>query len=349
MDQSVPETFGRRSFIAVATSVALGGCAGETETTPESGSTGESTPTATGAGTQTDTETSSTETSTAAQSASVAIGEVVEDDSLAMVVRGVEKAASLGEFQEAESGNTYVVVEMAVKNKSSSEFVDFSSFWQTRLKDGSNHVYDQTVAVTENPMRSGQLAPGEVSRGDVVYEVPEDASDLSMQFDFSSFDLFSFSRVTVDLSSTASEVADLSQDLAVDVRSPGESVSKQDLTVTLHGSRTATELGSFASADEGTQYVIPDVSVTNNTGEPLSVSIVLQMVVKDGTGQAYTADIGGLSALDKAFAQGSEIAPGETRRGEIAYQVPEDAAELFFAFEFSLLADGDKTFWSLSG
>lgn len=357
MDETDSRRFGRRAFVAAAASVAVAGCSSEGGTTAEVDSSEGSTSEADGSPEQAATDTAAatessemetTEPEQGAQSASVAVGEVVEDDSLAMVVRGVEKTTNIGEFQEADSGNTYVVVEMAVKNKSSSEFVDFNSFWQTRLKDDANHVYDQTIAVTDSSMQSGQLAPGEVSRGDVVYEIPKDASGLSMQFDFSSFDLFSFNRVTVDLASTASNVADLSQNLAVDVHSEGDTVSKEDLQVTFHGSRTETELGSFTQAEDGNRYVIPDISVKNDTGEPLSVSIALQMLVKDGTGRAYTADIGGLSALDQAFAQGSEIATGETRRGKIAYQVPEDAGELFFAFEFSLLADGDKTFWSIS-
>lgn len=352
MEKSNSSRFGRRTFVAAA-AVALAGCSGEGETgteTDSSGGSGSGDPneqtTAETTAEQTETEETTPEQET--QNASVAVGEVVEDDSLAMVVRSVEKTSEIGEFQEAESGNTYVVVGMAVKNKSASEFADFSSFWQTRLKDEANHVYDQTVAVTDNPMQSGQLAPGEVARGEVAYEVPEDASGLSMQFDFGSFDLFSFSRVTVDLGSTASEVADLSQEIAVDVHSAGDTVSKQDLQVTLHGFRTETALDSYTEADDGNRYAIPDVSVKNDTGEPLSVSIALQMLVKDGTGRAYTVDAGGLSSLDQAFAQGSEVAAGETRRGEIAYQVPEDADELFFAFEFGLLADGDKTFWALS-
>lgn len=355
MERSNSSQFGRRTFVAAAASVALAGCSGEGETGTETDSSGGSTSESDDANEQTtaqktaeQTETEGTPSEQETQNASVAVGEVVEDDSLAMVVRGVQKTTEISEFQEAESGNTYVVVEMAVKNKSSSEFADFSSFWQTRLKDDANHVYDQTVAVTDNPMQSGQLAPGEVARGEVAYEVPEEASGLSMQFDFGSFDLFSFSRVTVDLGSTASEVADLSQEIAVDVHSAGDTVSKQDLQVTLHGFRTETALDSYTEADDGNRYAIPDVSVKNDTGEPLSVSIALQMLVKDGTGRAYTVDISGLSALDQAFAQGSELAAGETRRGEIAYQVPEDAGELFFAFEFGLLADGDKTFWALS-
>lgn len=297
----------------------------------------------------TDTSTESTSEKTTAQaegSTSVRVGEIVDGENLSMVVRERTTTESLGEYTNAEAGNEFVVVRMAVKN-TSSQYVEFSSFWQSRVKDPENHVYEPSVSTTDHPIQSGVLAPGEVARGDVVFEVPTDAGDLTMQFDFSSFDLFEFDRVTVDLAATAESIADLSQSLAVDVHSSGETASYQDISVTLHGVRREQSLGMFAQTEEGTEYIIPDFEITNNTGEPLTVSTLLQMRVKDHTGLSYSSDVGATSALDTAYSEGSDIASGQSRRGELAYQVPVDTPCLYWVFNFYTLMEPQKAFWSL--
>ncbi len=276
----------------------------------------------------------------------VPVGKVVKDDSLAMVVREVTKKKQLSEFDKAKSGNTYVVVRMAAKN-TSGEYIDFNSFLQAKIKDGSNHVYDSSFSATDHPIQSGVLAPGEVARGDVVFEVPKSASGLSLQFDFSTFDLFDFKRVTISLDKKADSIADLKQSLDLNVHSTDKKVSHGDVSVVVHGVRTASELGQFASADDGHEYVIPDIEVTNNKDKPLTVSTLLQMRVKTGTGLAYTADLSGSSSLDQAYNEGSNIAAGESRRGELAYQVKTDAKPLYWVFDFIDFDEEFKAFWKL--
>ena len=352
------DSVGRRQFLAATSGTSLlflAGCSSEDSsngstadgdgggsTSPGSG-TADATPDSTAttdAGDEQSTETQSN------QSTSATLGEVIDGGEMSMVARSVSTTKNLGEFQEADSGNQFVVVRLAVKNTSSA-FVDFSSFWQTQLKDGQNHVYDASFGVTSHPFDSGTLAPGEVSRGDVVYEVPTDAGDLTMQFDLSSFDLFSYNRVTIGLASEASSPGDLSQDLGVEVKHPGDSASRDDVSVVVHGVRTETSLGDYTEAQEGMEYVIPDIEITNETDEPLTVSTMLQMRVKTGTGLSYSTDLMGSSSLDKAYSESSDVQQGASRRGELAFQVEQDAKPLYFVFDFLDLADSFKAFWSL--
>ncbi|WP_135305981.1 DUF4352 domain-containing protein [Haloarcula amylovorans] len=342
---SSEKQFSRRRFVALGTLAALAGCSGEDDTSTPSGdgdANASNTPTSSG-GDATD---SATEAETGSQSAAVKLGEVVEGGNISMVALETSTATKLGEFQEAGSGNEFVIIRLAVKNTSDS-FIDFSSFWQTRLKDSQNHVYDATFGATAHPFDGGSLAPGEVSRGDVVYEVPKNAENLKMQFDFTAFDLFDFERVVINLGQTAGSVTDLSQDLGVDVLSPGDSASKNDVKATVHSVRTESQLGEFSQPDEGNEYVIPDIEITNNTDEALTVSTLLQMRVKTGTGLSYTADIMGSSSLDRGYKEGSDIAPGESRRGELAFQVEKGAKPLYFIFDFLDFADSYKAFWKL--
>lgn len=334
----------RRKFIAAGSIFFLAGCTSSAEADSSGSPKGEDSTTSADA---TESPSNALINSSQKQSASVVVGELVDGDSISMVARSVKKTTKLGEFQEADSGSTFLVVRFVVKN-TSNDFIDFNSFWQTRVKDSENYVYNSSFGSTDHRFDSGYLAPGEVSRGDIVYEIPEDAKGLVLQFDFSAFDFFKFDRVTIDLENEANSAADLTQSLGVDVNTPGKQVSHDEIGVTIHAVRKETELGSFTEADEGHEYVIPDIEITNNTDEPLNVSTLLQMRVKTDTGLSYTADIGGTSSLSKRYSQGSEIAPGESRRGELAYQVPTDARSLYFVFDWYDLADGGhKAFWGL--
>ena len=296
--------------------------------------------------TSTEVEETTTETEQA-QSANAQVGEIVEGDNLSMVIKSVEKTTEIGEFQEAGGGNTFVVAELAVKNTTSQDYLNFSGFLQTQLKDSQDYTYEQTVAVTGNTFQGGQLAPGEVSNGDIVYEVPEDASGLTLQFDFQAFSFSEFDRVTIDLSSEASSIGSLSQNLQVDVHNLGESISYENVTVSANSIEFAESLGDFAEAEDGMEYAIIDITTENGTQEELSISMLLQMKMKDGQGNSYGINITALSSLDRPYNESQPIAPGESRRGQVAYEVPQDASQLYWTFEFTLWVEGDKTFWQV--
>lgn len=337
--------------LAAVTTIGLAGCSSDSEeagskpTTdePSSGDDGsgpEETATPTAEETEEQTEAGPTE-------AVIAIGDVVEGTDLSMVVRNVRKMAELGQFQQADSGNTFVVVNLAVKNTTDEKFLNFSGFLQTRLKDDEDYTYQQTIATTGQTLDGGQLAPGEVGRGDIVFEVPEEAGGLTLQFDFQAISFFEFDRVTVDLSKTADTIGNLTQNLKVDIHSVGDTVEYGDVSVTVNDVSVADQLGSFATPEEGNEYVVVDITTENNTGEPQHISTLLQMLIKDGTGRSYQEDLTATSQLDRAYEEGSPVADGEARRGKLAYQIEKGLGPLYWVFEFTLWTEGDKTFWKL--
>jgi hypothetical protein len=59
---------------------------------------------------------------------------------------------------------------------------------------------------------------------------------------------------------------------------------------------------------------------------------MLQMTVKDWTGQGYGVDFGATSASDGTSPDG-ELAPGEKVRGQVGFQVPVGASGLVFVFD----------------
>ncbi len=266
---------------------------------------------------------------------------------MSLVVESFERGVSLGEFTEPDSGNEFVEVQMALKN-TSSEYTEVSNLLQTRLRDDEDYQYDQTFGMGETPaLDGGQFAPGEVGRGAVPFEIPTDASGLELVFDFDVSLFGGIDRATIDLETEADQVHQLEQTLQVEVYSPGDTVEYGDVQTAVNEFRTESSLGEFAQPDEGNEFVVVDISITNNTGEEQRFSTILQMMVKDGDGYTYQEDLTATSQLDRGFDEGTPLSDGETRRGELAYEVQTGRSPLYWAFEFSVFASGNKTFWQL--
>lgn len=291
-------------------------------------------------------ETSGDESSTGGDSGGRVVGDRIEGDKMHLVVEEFERGVTLGEFAEAEPGNEFASTTVALKNVSE-EFVGVSNLLQTRIRDGEGYSYDQTFFGGSQPtFNDGQFAPGEVERGAINFEIPEDADGLELVWDFDTGLFGGLDRARVDLE-TSAEVHELEQSLQVDVHDVGTAVEYEGVEVAVNDVQTEGSLGTFAEPDGGNEYVIADISVENQTGEEQQVSTILQMLVKDGEGWSYQEDLTATTALDRAFDESSPIADGEMRRGEVAYQVETDLSPLYWVFEFSLWVEGDKTFWQL--
>lgn len=294
-------------------------------------------------------ETGADEQSPATRDISAVVGERISGEQIHLVVEGVERGVNLGEFSEAGSGSEFLVVDLALQNVTD-EFVTVSNLLQMRVRDDENYQYDQTFVggTSTNTFNDGQFAPGEVERGSVIFEIPEDASGLALVFDFDVSIFGDIERATVDLESEADEVAVLEQDLQIDINDVGDAVEHGDVEVAVNEVRKEDSLGEFSDPEEGNEYVVVDIAITNETGEDQQFSTILQMMVKDGKGYSYQEDFSGMSSLNRAFDEATPLVDGETRRGELAYQVPLGRSPLYWVFEFELFVEGDKTFWQLS-
>lgn len=288
-----------------------------------------------------------TETTTGTAETTVEVGERVDDEKVSMVVRDMRRTETLGEFTKTDSGNTFVVIEFAVKNTTEREFLDVDDFVRTGLEYDSGYTRDQSPARTDLTFAGGQLVPGEVVRDTLAYEVPEDATGLALHFNFESVSFLRLDRMTVDLESTARPVADVIQTLRTDLHDLGESVSNGGVTVTVHGVEFTEKIEEFPASSEGHEYVVVDFTAKNGTGRSRLVGITLQLLVKDGRGWLYILGDGPTLALDQSYHQVPKLAAGEKRRGKVAYEVPKRTSPLYWTFGFNLGTEGNKTFWKL--
>ncbi|WP_338729897.1 DUF4352 domain-containing protein [Haladaptatus sp. DJG-WS-42] len=312
--------FTRRRFLSAGAASLLAGCVGGVEQATE----------------QTETATPVT----------VAVGDLVETPSFSFVLRGVTKTTALTDAQRASRGNTYVVLRFAAKNTS-----DEVAHWFPRIEpyiaDGDGNEYYLADTTTTHALpKNHDLLPGEVSRGDVVYEVPEDATNLTYALDFTNRSAVALSTVSIDLESSATPVADLEQTLQT-VHPLGEAVSNNDVRVTVTEVRTTTELGGKLVASEGHEFVLPTLEITNDRTDSIPISSVWNLRLKGATGLVYTVDLWAWESLSEGFDVGS-IDAGATARGELAFQLPTDRDACYFMFDwYNLEADDAKAFWEL--
>lgn len=273
-----------------------------------------------------------------------ALGDVIEDDRIALATYGVERTTDIDEFTSADVGNEFVVVDLAAKNKSNEEFVSFSSLFQVTLRDSESYEYDQSITGSGGALASGELAPGEVTRGTIVFETPMDSSGLSLHVDLSE-SLWRYDGAIIDLESEGTGRT-LTQDLQIETYALGDTVEFRDTRFTPEEFRTSMG-GEYFGPDQGNEFAIVDITVENTGDEELTISTLLQMDLKDQEGRTYDVSISALTEIDRGFSQGNPIAPNTTRRGEVAFEVPQGSSPLYLVIDFDFFREGDKTFFRL--
>lgn len=91
--------------------------------------------------------------------------------------------------------------------------------------------------------------------------------------------------------------------------------------------------------DAGNKFAIVDVTFENKGSSSANLSTMLQMSLKDNTSQAYSVDLSAESVSGGKTLDG-ELAAGEKLRGQVGFQVPNNAKGFQFVFDASLFEFG---------
>jgi hypothetical protein len=118
----------------------------------------------------------------------------------------------------------------------------------------------------------------------------------------------------------------------------GETVEIGDIALTVN-EVTRPSGDELNQPEEGKTFVVVDLTLENKGDEAEQVSSLMQMSLKDDTGQKYDIDLMASVASGGTAPEG-EISPGEKLRGQVGFQVPEDAAGLEFVFDASVFGYG---------
>ncbi len=87
-----------------------------------------------------------------------------------MTVTSVNYASSLGEFQTADQGKTYLVASVGLEN-TSNKTQSYNEF-DFRVQTAGGQVLDGNATTVDSPLSSGDLVAGGKVSGKVVFQVP---------------------------------------------------------------------------------------------------------------------------------------------------------------------------------
>lgn len=109
------------------------------------------------------------------------VGDQVKVGDTYVVTVNSVKTSKGDDFSTPKSGNTFLIVDVSIKNVSSKE-QDLSSLLQFTLKDGTGQKYDETI-LTGATAPDGKLAAGDVVKGQIPYEVPTAQHSFTLAFE----------------------------------------------------------------------------------------------------------------------------------------------------------------------
>jgi hypothetical protein len=273
------------------------------------------------------------------------VGDIVSISDSVLTVLGWENVPG-NDFSKPDAGNKFVAVELLIVNNSQSA-MSVSTLMQMSLKDNTGQKYDvDFLASTATNAGSvdGELAPGEKVRGEVGFQIPETAQGLQFVFDDS---IFGTGKVFFDL---GAEPLKLEPPVSIAGESSQQSYNIGDVvamgTTTITVNQVTNPAGDqFNQPDPGNKFLVIDLTIQNQSATAISFSSLLQTWLKDASAQKYDVDLMASVASGNSSPDG-EIAPGETVRGQICFQVPATATGLTFVFDADVWGTG-KAFVAL--
>ena len=272
------------------------------------------------------------------------IGDIVQAGDMVLVVLGWEKVEG-NQFTKPEAGKEFIAVDLLLVNRGE-EPVSVSSLLQMYLKDETGQKYepDLEAQTVVGSAPEGEISPGERIRGKIGFQVPQDVGALTFVYDV---DVFGTGKVFVDLGKEPKLVeppAALEGEGETQLYQVGDQIQIGDLILTVNGVDYPAG-DEFNKPEQGKKFVVVDVTLDNQGNEAIQISSLLQMSLKDATGQVYEVDLSASMAGNGSTPDG-EIAPGEKLRGQVGFQVPEDAQGLVFVFDADVFGFG-KVFVAL--
>jgi Domain of unknown function (DUF4352) len=132
-----------------------------------------------------------------ASSSTFGVGDEVKLGDWTVKVWGVtDPQAPVNEYLKPKDGFRWVTLDTEVRNLSSDP-ASVSSLLCFHVQDSANREYDENIVsgITPGPP-DGEVATKAAKRGNVVFEVPADATGLKLNF---KCDLFSSGTATVNL------------------------------------------------------------------------------------------------------------------------------------------------------
>lgn len=273
------------------------------------------------------------------------VGDIIGAGNTILVVLGWDLYPGGSQFPPQE-GHKHFALDVMLANQGKDPF-DFSPGNSMTLKDLSGNVYYMNSFsgyVTGNISPAGEIIPGEILRGMVGFQVPEDQVEFVLILEPDQHDL---GEISVNLGSTPVSLApptNLNLSIQQKIYQIGDSAEILGQIIQVIGVAYPAD-EEITRPQEGFKSIVVDLQVENQGDGTLYFTGSNQMYLKDSTGQKYSDDPLALPAGSDDHVIGS-LEPGESIRGQMAFLIPEDAGGLIFIFDPDMFEFG-KVFISL--
>ena len=273
------------------------------------------------------------------------VGDIISINNTILIVLGWDNPPG-GDFNPPAEGKKYLAVDVLLANQGENSF-NISPVFQMTLKDPSGQKYNvngKANLASGSNTPNGELNPGEIIRGKVGFHVPRDLTNFLFVFEAN---LWGLGEVSVDLGSTPIAMeppADLNLAHSQQVYRIGDLIEISDLAIQVIQVTYPTG-NDFVKPKEDYKFASVDVQVENLGESTQEISSIVQMYLKDSTGEKYTFHLGAQSIIDSGLPD-DELQPGERIRGQIGFQVPENSTGLVFVFDAEVFGFG-KVFIAL--
>lgn len=273
------------------------------------------------------------------------VGDIISIDETILVVLGWDQPPG-GDFNPPDDGKKYLVVDIMIAN-AGEKSINSSPVFQMTLKDSSGQKYNlnrkANIASGSNTP-NGEISPGEVIRGKVGFHVPEEMTNFTFVYEAN---LVGLGEVSINLGATPMSMnppSDLNLAQRQKIYLIGDLIEISDLTIQII-QINYPEGTEIVKPREEYKFVAIDIQVENQGETVQEITSIVQMYLKDNTGEKFTFHLGAQSILDSGLPD-DELQPGERVRGQIGFQVPDDSEGLMFVFDAEVFGFG-KVFIAL--
>jgi hypothetical protein len=133
-------------------------------------------------------------------------------------------------------------------------------------------------------------------------------------------------------SQPTSQTATTSQTQAATTYKVGDQIQSGEYIVSVNSVRKSSGSG-YVKPKEGSVYIIPNVTIQNNSKDKTTISSLLQMYIKDGEGNKYNPAL----TSDATGKVDGELLAGEKVKGDVGFEIPTTAKDLKFYYNAAWL------------
>lgn len=257
------------------------------------------------------------------------VGETFTNDGLNITYVSSSNWESDNQFITPAEGNKFIRLFFHVDNQSGSDQL-VSAFSFNCYADG----YECSQTYNDDDL-SASLSNGRSSDGAVYFEVPVDAKEVEIEYDY---DVFSNQKVKFIFegdkeSGLAFEKNTTANENAFHV---GDIIETNKLKITYLKAAEYKSDNMFLQPDEGKKYAYIQIEVENLSDSDQMISYFSFECYADGTA------CDGFYGMDDALS--ATLSSGRKAKGTIAFQVPVDASVIEFEFEDNVWTDNKIVF-----